>query len=161
MSWTKRQLITASFDEIGLASNEFDIQPEELESALRRLDSMMAEWNVQGIRVGYPLSSIANNSLDLDSGVPDSATEAIITNLAIRIAPSYGRQVSRDTKVAASKAYDTLLMRSLALQPHEKQYPGTLPVGAGNRRYRFRNENFFTRPEDPVDVGPDSVLDLN
>ena len=59
MSWTKRQFINAALEEIGLASYVFDIQPEELESALRRLDAMMADWNAKGIRIGYPLSSIA------------------------------------------------------------------------------------------------------
>lgn len=162
MSWTKRQLINASFEEMGLASYAFDIQPEELESALKRLDSMMAEWNVQGIRVGYPLSSIENSSVTQDSGVPDSATEAIITNLAKRLAPSYGKVVSRETKVAAKKAYDTLLMRALALYPHEKQFPGTLPVGQGYKQNNYGSRrNFMPKPKDDVEVGPDSILDLN
>jgi len=163
MSWTKRQLITSAFEEMGITPNTFDITPEEFESALKRMDSMMAEWNVEGIRVGYPLSSIADSSLDEDSGVPDSATEAILSNLAIRLAPSFGKVVPREVKVTAKKAYNTLLMRALALYPQEKQYQGTLPVGAGNSYYRNgrTNQVFFPKPTDPVDVGPDSILDLN
>ena len=161
MSYTKRQIVDAAFEEMGMASYVFDIQPEEAQGALRRLDTMMAEWNVQGIRVGYPLSSISESSLDQDTGIPDSATEAMITNLAVRLSPSYGKGLARETKVSAKKAYDTLLMRALSLQPHNKQYPETLPVGAGNRRYGYRNQNFMPRPTDAVDVGPDSILDLN
>ena len=161
MSWTKQQVIESAFEEMGMGSYVMDIQPEELEGALRRLDTMMAEWNVQGIRVGYPLSSLTNTSLTQDTGTPDSATEAMITNLAVRLSPSYGKGIARETKVSAKKAYDTLLMRALSLQPHNKQYPETLPVGAGNRRYGYRNQNFMPRPTDAVDVGPDSILDLN
>jgi RNase H-fold protein (predicted Holliday junction resolvase) len=160
MSWTKQQLINAALEEIGI-SYAFDVQPEELQSALRRLDSMMAEWNVEGIRVGYPIATIDTSSLTTDSGVPDSATEAIITNLAIRIAPSYGKAVAREVKVTAKKAYNTLQMRALTQDPQEKQFPNTLPIGAGNKRYKNRNQNFMPTPTDPVDVGPDSILELN
>jgi len=140
----------------------FDITPKEYESTLRRLDSMMAEWDVEGIRVGYPLSSIENSSFTQDSGVPDSATEAIISNLAIRIAPSFGKVVPREVKVNAKKGYGVLEMRALALYPQEKQFPSTLPVGAGHRYYNGnRNHVFFPKPQDPVDAGPDSILDFN
>mgnify|MGYP000518919073 CR=1 FL=1 len=45
MSYTKRQFVIAAFEEIGLASYTFDITDDELSSACRRLDAMMAEWN--------------------------------------------------------------------------------------------------------------------
>ena len=75
MGYTKRQFISAAFEEIGLASYVFDLQPEQLESALRRLDAMMADWNAKGIRLGYPLpSSPQDSSLDEETLVPDSAS---------------------------------------------------------------------------------------
>lgn len=55
MGWTKRQFVTQAFEEIGLASYVFDLTPEQLDSALRRLDTMIASWNALGIRLGYPL----------------------------------------------------------------------------------------------------------
>ncbi|OYW93885.1 MAG: hypothetical protein B7Z23_04325, partial [Pseudomonadales bacterium 32-61-5] len=88
MGYSKRQFISAAFEEVGLASYVFDLQPQQIESALRRLDAMMAEWNAKGIRLGYPLpNSPESSDLSAESQVPDSANEAIITNLAIRIAP--------------------------------------------------------------------------
>ena len=45
MGYTKRQFVTAALEEIGLASYVFDLQPEQLQSALRRLDAMISEWN--------------------------------------------------------------------------------------------------------------------
>mgnify|MGYP003525752305 CR=1 FL=1 len=55
MGWTKRQFVTQAFEEIGLAAYVFDLTPEQLQSALRRLDSMMASWNAKGIRLGYQI----------------------------------------------------------------------------------------------------------
>lgn len=161
MTWTKRQFIVAALEQIGIPENLFSIQPNMLEVALRRLDSMMADWNARGIRLGYPLSSIENSSVSQETGVPDSANEAIIDNLALRIAPAYGKQVSREVKVAAKNGINTLLMRSGTLQPDEMQFPDTLPYGQGNKPFRYGKQNYFPIPSDPVDAGPDSVLDFN
>jgi len=161
VSWTKQQLIEAALTEIGIASYEYDIQAGELASGLNRLDAMMADWNARGIRLGFPLySDPDNSSVTEESGLKDSAVEAVIINLAQRLAPSYGRQVSRETKVTAKKALDTLLMRAGVSQPVEKQFPETLPKGAGYKTWRHRRDPFFNQPTDPVDAGPDSVLDL-
>jgi hypothetical protein len=74
MGYSKRQFVYAAFEEIGLASYVFDLQPEQLESARRRLDAMMADWNGKGIRLGYPIpSSPQDGSIDEQTNVPDSA----------------------------------------------------------------------------------------
>lgn len=159
MSWTKRQFVNQAFEEIGLASYVFDLQPEQLQSALRRMDAMMAAWNAKGIRVGYPIpTSPENSDLDDETGVPDAANEAIYTNLAIRIAPSFGKAVSQEAKVSARAAYDVLLMR--AAVPPEMQLPGSLPAGAGNKPWRYDDE-YIKDPSDPLMAGADSVLDFN
>jgi len=161
VSWTKQQLIEAALTEIGIASYEYDVHPGELASGLHRLDAMMADWNARGVRLGYPLySDPDNSSVTEESGLRDSAVEAVIINLAMRLAPSYGRPVSRETKVAAKKALDTLLMRAGVTQPVEKQFPETLPKGAGYKTWRHRRDPFFIPPTDQLDAGPDSVLDL-
>ena len=158
MGWTKRQFIVQAFDEIGLASYVFDLAPEQLESALRRLDAMLASWNAVGIRIGYPIpSSPQNSDLDEQTGVPDAANEAIYTNLGIRIAPSIGKTVSADTKAIAKQAYETLLAR--AAMPMEQQFNGSVPAGAGNR-YWSRQDPFLPAPVDQLLAGPDSELEF-
>lgn len=159
MGWTKRQFILQAFEEIGIASYAFDVQPEQMQSALRRLDAMMADWNGKGIRLGYPIPLDPESSdLDDQSLVPDRANEAIITNLAVRIAPAYGATVSAETKAVAHNSYGTLL--SVAAFPQEQQYPGTLPVGAGNKYWRSSHSPFSHQPEDPLLIGPDGPLEL-
>lgn len=157
MGYTKRQFVTAAFEEIGLADYVFDLQPEQLEGALRRLDAMIAEWNAQGVRLGYAMpSSPQDSDLDEPTFVPDSAWEAIITNLAVRIAPGYGKTVSPDTKAIAKSGYNVLLQR--ATFPLEKQLPETMPIGQGNKPWRWDNPYVYP-PVDPVDAGPDGPIE--
>ena len=157
MSWTKRQIIQQAFDEIGLAPYVFDLTADQLESALRRLDSMIALWDSKGIRLGYPLpSSPQNSDLDSETNMPDVAVEAAFLQLATRIAPSYGKAVSIETKAAAKQAYDALLVQFAT--PPEMQIPAGYPAGAGYKPYAI--DDPFTSREEPIHVGGDSVLDL-
>jgi len=160
MGYSKRQFVASAFEEIGLASYAFDLQPQQFESALRRLDAMMASWNALGIRLGYPLpSSPQFSDIDAESEVPDSANEAIITNLAVKIAPGYGKQVMPDTKATAKETYNTLLSRAAA--PLEQQLPGTMPSGAGNKPWRVYDDPFLRPPVDPVLAGQDGPIEFN
>lgn len=157
MGYTKRQFVEGAFEEIGMANYVFDLQPEQLQSALRRLDAMMMEWNAQGIRLGYAIASSPQDSdLDTETNAPDSAWEAVITNLAVRIAPGYGKTVSPDTKMVAKNAFNTLLSR--ATFPLEKQLPETMPIGQGNKPWRWDNPYVYP-PADPVDAGSDGPIE--
>jgi len=158
--YSKRQFCEAAFAEIGLAGYVFDMQPQDFEQALRRLDAMMAEWNAKGIRLGYPLpGSPQFSDIDAESEVPDSANEAIICNLGIRIAAGYGKGIMPQTMAIAKGAYNTLLSRATA--PIPQQLPGTMPAGAGNKPWRYWDDPYLKPPVDPVQVGPDGVLELN
>ena len=153
MGWTKRQYVEAALEELGLASYVFDLAADQIESAVRRLDAMMAEWNARGIRIGYPLpSSPGSTDIDAAGGTPDSAHEAIVTGLAVRLAPSYGKQVSPQTLAAARAAYNTLLAR--AAYPPQMQLP-SMPAGAGNK-----GTTFTPQPDNPLAVGPDGEMVL-
>lgn len=156
MSYTKRQLVEAAMAEIGLASYAFDLMPEQRELALRRLDSMMAEWNTRGLRLGYPIpSNPADSDIDSNSNIPDAAWEAVITNLALRVAPSYGKMVNPETKVTARHSLNTILAR--ASMPPEMKLPA-MPSGAGNKTI---DDPFLPQPTTDLVAGPDATLDFN
>jgi hypothetical protein len=160
MAYTKRDIINMAFEEIGLAGYVFDLQPQQLEGALRRLDVMMATWNGKGIRLGYPLPSGPGGSdLDQDTDVTDEAIEAMALNLAVRIAPGFGKTPSPDTKASAKNAYNQIIAQSA--KPIEMQLDNmSIPSGAGNKGYRYYNNPFLRTPTDPLTAGPDSILDL-
>lgn len=133
MSWTKRQIIEQAYEELGLAAMFFDLQPEQIESARRKMDSMAAGWSTKNIQVGYPLPSEANSSdVDQETNVPDYAVEALYLNLAIKIAPSHGKAVSPETKIAAKAAFNTILQKAVS-NPPKMKYSCELPSGAGNK----------------------------
>ena len=78
----------------------------------------------------------------------------MITNLGLRLGPSYGKVVSAETKTTARHALNTILGRSA--MPAEMQL-GALPSGAG-----AKGSETFLPPEDPgIAAGPDSGLEYN
>jgi len=156
MGYTKRDFIKAAFEELGIADYIFDLEAEQLESALRRLDSMMASWNAEGLRIGYPIPTSPNESdLDESSSVPDSANEAIILNLAIRIAPSFGKlNISPDTRINAKNALNAL--RTQTVNIPEMQYIA-VSRGSGHKPYRT-NRPFIEPTDDTLDAGNDGEI---
>jgi len=157
MSWSKRQYIEQAFEELGLAAYLYDLTAEQLNSALQRLDAMMALWATKGIMVGYPLVSTPENSnLDQITDVPNWANEAIILNLALKIAPGYGKMVMDQTKVSAKQAYDALM--STTAQTLNMQWPSSMPAGAGYRQRGFQ-QPFLPRPDlDPLGTAANGNL---
>lgn len=154
MSYTKGELVHSALNEIGIADYDYDVSPEETESALRRLDSMMAEWDGRGLRLSYPLPSMAcGSTLDEDSNIPDIAWEAVIVNLAVRLAPSYGKVVMRETKITAKNALNTVY-NQFAIAP--EQQLRQMPKGAGYKS----EEPYSARAKDTLKNGVDSKLDL-
>lgn len=159
MSWTKREIVQNAFEEVGLASYAFDLQPEQMQAGLRRLDNMMATWNSRGLRIGYPLTdSPAGSDLDQDAGVTDEAIEAIVSNLALRLAPILGKTVSPDTKATARSAYMALLSRRSAIQERMIDIH-SVPAGAGTKYWRFNGDPFLQPEDRGLTVGPDDTLD--
>ena len=132
MSWTKRQIIEQAFEELGLAAYVFDLQPEQVESARRKLDNLVAGWSSKNIQIGYPIPTDADGSdIDEVTNVPDYAIDALVYGLAIRIAPSHGKQVSQDTKHAAHEAFQNIIRVAVSKPPQVKI--GLIPSGAGNK----------------------------
>lgn len=155
MSFTKRQFIEEAYGELGMASYIFDLDTDVLARALRRLDSMLAEWNGRGIRLGYPIPASPDDSdLDEPALVPDWTNEAVILNLAVRLAPGHGKTVSPQTLFAAKRAMDGVLARSA--MPSEVQLAG-LPRGAGAKSH---DAPFLPSPTEPLTAGPDSELEF-
>lgn len=160
MSYTKGTFVTAALEEIGLGSYIEDIPEDRLRAALVRLDSMMARWNFSGIRVGWPMSSSPTSSEMTDEvDISDSTYEAIITNLAITLAPSYGKVASRETKVTAKNSYRILQSISMDVLPTITPY--NIPAGAGNKARTNANNRFIQPPEEPLEAGDDNTIDFD
>ena len=160
MAYKKLDIVDLAFQEIGIASYEFDLNPQESNGALRQLDLMMATWNKRGIRIGYPIPSSPNNS-DLDDviDIPDNAFEAMYLNLAVRISSGFGKQLAPETRIAASRTYQELL--STLINPIEQALDArAVPAGAGNKTWQFTQNPFLAKSEPPLTTGSDDILEL-
>jgi hypothetical protein len=159
MGWTKHQIIDEAFEEIGLAAHAYDISPEERESALRKLDAMMANWNLRGIKIGYVTTSEPEDSdPDTDAGISDMAIEAVYKNLAVRLGPSFGKIISQETKKDARRSYNALLAQSA--KPDEMVITN-LPSGAGRRGLAGNFRNFLPEPKEPDYAGNGDALEFD
>lgn len=133
--WTKKQLIEAAFEELALAGFVFDLDADQLEAALRKLDTMMATWSGVGISIGYVLPATPDDSNIADAaGIPDTAVEPVYMNLAVKLAAGRGKTLTTETRTAAQRGYNTLL--GAAVAPTEGQASGLACNGAGNKPWR-------------------------
>lgn len=159
MGWTKGQLVDQAYAELALQGYDFDISPEEEQSALIRLDAMMADWEQDGIQIGYAFADSPDGiDADTDSGIPPSANQTVFLSLAMQMAASIGKQLAPTTMRTQREGYGKLLRK--AAFPPSQQFQGVMPVGAGNRRFYGDSRPFFPSP----DLGPlsiDSGGDLN
>jgi hypothetical protein len=158
MSWTKGQLITEAFGELTLALHDFDITPEETQSALRRLEALLGTWAGKGLTLGYRFASSPDHvDANEDSGLPLYAIETTFLHLAERIAAGKGKQLSLTTRATARDGFDRLL-RAAAFPPAQ-QVPAGMPLGAGHKGPYLYGPRFTTGPtEGPLQIAEDGGL---
>lgn len=163
MGWTKRQLIEDAYAELALASYVFDLTPEELQWACRRLDTLMGMWSGQGVNIGYAFgTSPTDTDLDQESGVPLVAVSAVYLNLAVNLAAGKGKNLARSTTAFAKAAYDSMLVLIAQAQMQPQQFRSGVPQGGGNKPYRNTSRPFLAEPtETPLGIGGDGGLVFN
>jgi hypothetical protein len=140
MAKTKGELVTAALSELGIADFEFDATTDEATFAIDRMDTMMAFWSSKNVKLSYNFDGDSTEN----SGLPASAYEAVITNLAVRLAPAYGKTVPQELWSAA-KASRTALFGESA-KPLERQMQ-MIPWGAG---HKYIDRTFIS----PIDKYP-------
>lgn len=158
MSWSKRQIIEEAFAELALAGYVFDLSPEVLEKALRRLDTMMATWQAKGVNVGYAIGlTPGSGDLDQDSGVPLVATEAVYMSLAVRLAAGEGKQLPASTLRTTAEAVNALHSHIARGAVRQQQLRAGTPMGASP----YYGEPFSAEPDtNPLRAAADGGLAL-
>lgn len=120
-SYSNKNIIDAALEEIGLDPVDFNVNGAEYQKCLRRLDVMMAEWLHNGYDMGYTFATDSSNpDLDAASDLSNFAHQAVYLNLAVKIAPSFGKQIFTDTKESAQQAYFVASNRSVSVAYQEK-----------------------------------------
>lgn len=113
---TKRALINLAFEEIGIASYNFDIQPEQYLSALKRLDSLISIWQSKGLELLYVLSEpIEGISLEDEAILSDEAIKPAYSNLALDLCPMFGKSPSPINLKNAHITYKNLINSNVSI----------------------------------------------
>lgn len=115
---------------LGIRLAQAALTAEEAVDGLFSLNDMMAEWELDGINVGY---EALDETTDIIHVIP-GAIAAIKPNLAIYLAPEYGRIVTASLEKRARSSKRAL--RS-SIQLRRAQFPDTLPIGSGNENNNF------------------------
>ena len=127
---TVTEIVTGALQLLEVKVAEAAITPAEAEDGRTALNDMMNEWNVDGINIGYETLDNVEDDLFVTLG----SIGAIKANLAIYIAPEYGRLVS-DSLVSRAKISKRSVRASIKL--NGSQFPDTLPIGSGNEISNF------------------------
>lgn len=131
---TKRDLFEMAFEECGLPGYSFTAQPNEIASALRRLDATMRELEVRGIRIGYNFPpEVGASDPDDPALIPDYAITGVAGQLALKIAPGLGKTLSPEQKRGAGQSF--VAMQAASSVVPELRMPRTTPWGSGNKPY--------------------------
>ncbi len=129
MSITKGELVIRALKMLGVVDSITSADPEEIRDGLDTLDTMIAEWENHGIRLGYILPSSESLSMpDDESGLADVKVFGVVHNLTVNLAPMLGREAYPTVRSRAKLFYEGLFGVGLI----QRQSDPMMPSGTGN-----------------------------
>lgn len=135
---TVNDIIQDALEDLVVQAEEAPIEAAEAQACIRALNRMMAQYASRGINLGYTIV----DSVDDVVTIPDGALDAVVANLALRLAPKYRTTgVSQELINAANIGEDALF--AIAVEVAEVEYPSTLPIGSGNDYTGSPTEKFY------------------
>lgn len=130
---TKGQLVDTALRRAGIASSAMLLgpEPESVADALEDLETMMAQWEGEGVALGYAFTGNQSPEPSENSGLPSWAWSAVAHNLAIRCLIDNQRPIPSDL---ATLAYnEKLALNAQDISIPSLQRRNDMPRGTGNR----------------------------
>lgn len=142
---TAAQVIKTALQLILVQGSEAALEADEFASGVEYLNDMMAEWESNGIDLGYtPVVTLGD-----EVTIPAYANQAVKQNLAVRLGPEFGGLVSPLLDRNATESYRYML--NAAYEVQSTTYQTTLPMGSGNTATGFSVDPFYpagvTKPD--------------
>lgn len=138
---TASQVIKAALQEILVQASEAPLEADEYQDSIFILNTMMQAYDADGIKLGW---TDVSNLADVLT-VPIGALMGIISALAVRLAPTWGANVSPELIDKAKIGVET--MRKLGVILEDIEFPSTLPRGSGNSQYGWPYQGYYTGNE--------------
>lgn len=130
MSITNAELIRDALTLINVLGVGEAAEPEHSEFALRKLNSLLADWEADGVNLQYYPQTM--DELGAQCPIPDDAELAVTYYLAFALAPSYGKDVDQKMVVLGAQYYGRLT-RDSVLAKMQPVAIDNAPVGEGQR----------------------------
>lgn len=133
---TALEIVTGALQELGVLDADEAATAEDAARGLKKLNDMIAAWENDDLVLGVPALVLVDTI-----SLPASHIEALETNLAIRLGPSFGEQPSPITVQLAASGFDALVAAY--------RVPRSVPVDAGllstpSQRYNSRSYDIGT-----------------
>lgn len=152
---TKGEVINNAYSQLRISGLTAEPQPNEIAKALKRLESMMAEYDGRNICLDYNFQETP--TLDASTGVDIQFDQMMETNLAVRLVPDFGKKISQDDSLVllgkqASQSLSNASARSAIV--NRAIYPRRQAIGSGNT-FRWQRWRRFSqdKPAAPISCG--------
>lgn len=127
---TKIKLIDRAYSKLVISGITVDPTADDVVLAVEELECMAQEWQGRNICLSFNFEDCPKCSSE--SGVPKRYENAVITNLALRLAPDFGKAVDDQLYRQARQSLDYVSgasMREILTPP---PYPRRQPIGEAN-----------------------------
>ncbi len=124
---TKNEIVLESLEELRISGLTVKPSPEEIVSAIKRLDNMVLGWQNKGLCLGYIPIDDSGIDPEQNSGLLESDKHAVVINLAKALCPMYGAPLHPDTRAEAKASYLGLFSSELTMRESNPY----IPNGAG------------------------------
>lgn len=108
---TNADIITDALELLGVLSEGETASAEQGAHGLRKLNQMMATWEVDNVALGYFEQSATTDNCP----IPDWAEKGVAGMLAIDLAPHYAVQITPLVAKYADDGYSLILRRVISL----------------------------------------------
>ena len=134
---TALQIVNAAAEKIGVKTAEIALEASDYQVIFDEMNDMLSEWADSNITPAFTDVLLSTDTVNIER----DAVGAVKNNLAIRVAPIFGRQITPSLAAIALQTYNRLLASTVYIG--DVAYPDTLPTGSGNDCYTEDNR-FYT-----------------
>ena len=124
-------LIKRALYSIGAHSQINPAPPEMLEEAVSYLADLVEDWLAEDIDIGATTPTSQNTDVD----EPQAARYALVSNLALRLAPIARVPVPPEVVDAAESSYQDLRVKYESVQIDDRVPSEATPVGQGSKQW--------------------------
>lgn len=127
---TKGELVSQAYEELIISGVTSQPTPREVKKGLATLENLVMMWTLSKpvVDIGY-IPVVEGEVIDAndESGIAPQNVMAVMSNLACKLAASYGRQLPRSLLAEAKEGFEGLL----PVTPPEMRQNPYQPAGQG------------------------------